>query len=222
MVPKKAGHPSAFPLIRKDGNPFTMARLILKSDGFNERVFDLKLGVNRIGRSPDTDLQIDHDTVSGVHCEVSVADGEMLVRDCASTNGTFFQGEPIKEVRLNAGQRFCVGAIEVLVESTDVAISIPVIEVSLPAPPVVRTDGSVLCQRHPEAQVTHRCSHCSEMLCDDCVKRLRRRGGKVLKLCSLCSHPVERIGEKKKKKKTLLGFLQKTVKMPFFQNRAKG
>src|SRR5881394_3704743 len=115
-----------------------MARLILKTNGFDERVLDLKLGVNRLGRSPETDFQIDHDTVSGVHCEVSVVNGEILVRDCTSTNGTFFQGEPIKEVRVAAGQSFSVGAVEVFVESTDVAISIPVFEVPCPAPPVVR------------------------------------------------------------------------------------
>jgi hypothetical protein len=197
-----------------------MARLILKSNGFNERVLDLKLGVNRLGRSPEADFQIEHETVSGVHCEVSVVDGEILVRDCVSTNGTFFRGKPIKEVRLGAGQSFSLGEVEVFIESTDVSISIPTFDVPLPGPPVVRTDGSMLCPRHGEAQVTHRCGHCLEVMCDNCVKRLQRRGGKVLKLCPLCSHPVERIGEKKKKKKTLFGFLQKTVKMPFFHTRA--
>jgi hypothetical protein len=58
-------------------------------------------------------------------------------------------------------------------------------------------------------------------MCDSCVKRLRRRGGKTLKLCPVCSHPVERIGEKKKQKKSILGFLQKTVKMPFFARTDK-
>jgi hypothetical protein len=196
-----------------------MARLIVKSNGFNERVLDLKLGVNRLGRSPETDFQIEHTTVSGVHCEVSVVDGEILVRDCSSTNGTFFRGEPIHEIRLSAGQSFSLGEVEVFVESTDVSISIPKFDVPVAPPPVVRTDGSMLCPRHPEVQVTHRCSHCLEIMCDGCVKGLRRRGGKTLKLCPVCSHPVERIGEKKKQKKSILGFLQKTVKMPFFHTR---
>src|SRR5215471_3074312 len=100
-----------------------MARLILKSNGFNERVLDLKLGVNRLGRGPEEDFQIEHETVSGVHCEVSVVDGEILVRDCVSTNGTFFRGEPIKEIRLAAGQSFSLGEVEVFIESTDVSIS---------------------------------------------------------------------------------------------------
>jgi hypothetical protein len=196
-----------------------MARLILKSNGFDGRVFDLKLGVNRLGRSPETDLQIEHETVSGVHCEVSVVDGQILVRDCQSTNGTFFRGQPIQEILVGAGQSFSVGEVEVFVENTDVSISIPKFEVPVPPQPVVRADGSTLCSRHPEAQVTHRCSHCTEIMCDSCVKRLRRRGGKTLKLCPVCGHPVEQIGEKKKQKKSIFGFLHKTVKMPFFHAR---
>jgi hypothetical protein len=45
---------------------------------------------------------------------------------------------------------------------------------------------------------------------------MRRRGGKYLELCPLCSHKVERISAKKKKK-SILGFLAKTVKLPFAQ-----
>jgi pSer/pThr/pTyr-binding forkhead associated (FHA) protein len=122
-----------------------MARLILKSDGFNDRVFDLKLGINRVGRSPDSDLFIDHVTVSGLHCEISIVDNELLIRDCHSTNGTFYQGTPINEIRLSAGQTFQVGEVEVLVESTEVAVSIPKFELPRPASSVAQTHGSMLC-----------------------------------------------------------------------------
>ena len=76
------------------------------------------------------------------------------------------------------------------------------------------------CARHKHARATHQCTHCQEILCDSCVHWLRRRGGKILKLCPLCSHLCERIGgEKKPKKKTLLGFLHKTIKLPFLRDR---
>jgi len=58
-------------------------------------------------------------------------------------------------------------------------------------------------------------------MCDACVHLLRRRGGKPLKLCPLCSHKCEPIGGQKKKKKSLLSFLQKTVKLPFLQSASK-
>ena len=191
-----------------------MARLVVKSDG-REQVVELKLGVNRLGRSPDADLQVIHSTISGFHCELELDRGELLVRDCESTNGTFFEGEPIREARLMAGQSFSVGDVEIFVESTDVNVAIPKIEVPvLRAPPVVLKNGELLCTRHPSATVTHRCTYCKEVMCDDCVTRMRRRGGKFLELCPLCSHKVVRIGEKKKKK-SILGFLAKTVKLPF-------
>jgi hypothetical protein len=192
-----------------------MARLLVKSDGFNNQIIDLKLGVNRVGRSSENDFQIEHPTVSSTHCELTIVGDELVVRDCDSTNGTFVAGDPIKEARLSAGQSFCVGDIELLVESTDVRVEIPPIEVYHKPPPVVRKDGGVLCQRHEDAPVTHQCLKCSELMCEDCVTKLRRRGGKALMLCPFCSGRVEAIGGGKKKKKSILGFLQQTVRLPF-------
>lgn len=191
-----------------------MARLVVKSEG-REQVIELKLGVNRLGRSPDADLQVVHSTISGFHCELELDRHELVLRDCESTNGTFVDGEPVREARLIAGQTFCAGDVEIFVESTDVNVAIPKIEVPvLKVPPVVLKNGALLCTRHPSATVTHRCTHCKEVMCEDCVTRMRRRGGKYLDLCSLCSHKVERISDKKKKK-SILGFLAKTVKLPF-------
>jgi hypothetical protein len=191
-----------------------MANLIIKADGL-ERVIELRLGVNRIGRSDLADFRIEHPTVSNVHCEVSIQDGDLVLRDCGSTNGTFVNGTLVTEARLQAGQSFSVGEVRVFIESTNVTVAIPKYDVPIPAPPIVRKDGSLECLRHEGAPVTHRCTHCREFMCDECVTQLRRRGGKALKLCPLCSHAVEMIGGEKKKKKGVLGFLQKTVKMPF-------
>src|SRR5207245_2029827 len=175
----------------------------------------LKLGVNRLGRSPGNDFQIEHATISATHCEILLGEGELIVRDCNSTNGTFFEGNPVQEIRLSAGQTFCMGEVEILVESTEVKIAIPQFDRPRPAPPIVLSDGSLICPRHPQAMVTHQCLHCREVLCDACVHRLRRRGGRLLKLCPLCSHQCEPIGGEKKRRNSLLSFLSKTVKLPF-------
>jgi len=193
-----------------------MARLVLKSENGSEQVLELKLGLNRLGRAPENDFQIEHPTVSAMHCEMLLSEGQLIVRDCDSTNGTFVDGELIKEATLSAGDSFSVGDVKILVETTEVTIAIPKFDIPRPAPPVVLTDGSLLCPRHPQARVTHQCDHCREVMCDQCVHYLRRRGGKVLKLCPLCSHKVEGLGGEKKKKKSLFGLLHKTVKLPFF------
>jgi hypothetical protein len=193
-----------------------MARLVIKSAGFDGRVIELNLGVNRFGRSPKNDVQIEHPTVSASHCEIVLANDGVVVRDFASTNGTFVGGQRIKEARLSAGQTLHLGDVELLVETTEVTIAIPSFEVSRPAPPVVLADGSLICPRHPEARATHKCTHCREVLCDACVHWLRRRGGKLMKLCPLCSHQCVPLGDEPRKKKSLIGRWRKTVKLPFF------
>jgi pSer/pThr/pTyr-binding forkhead associated (FHA) protein len=192
-----------------------MASLLITSQGFENQVIQLKLGITRVGRSPKNDFRIDHDTVSAAHCELVLSDGELVLRDCDSTNGSFVGDERIQEAQLQAGQTVRLGDIELLVETTEVVVAIPKFDRPLVAPPVVLTDGSLLCPRHPRVRATHQCTKCREILCDACVHRLRRRGGKILKLCPICSGSVEIIGGEKPKKKTLLDILNKTVKLPF-------
>src|SRR4051794_38150508 len=102
-----------------------MATLLITSAGFEGRVLKLKLGTNRLGRSPKNDFQIEHDSVSAVHCEIDVVSDALIVRDCRSTNGTFIDGEPVVSATLSAGRSLRLGEVEFIAESTDVAISIP-------------------------------------------------------------------------------------------------
>ncbi len=195
-----------------------MARLLLRSKGFDRQVLELNLGVNRLGRSPVNDFEIDHPTISATHCEIILNEKELRVHDCNSTNGTFVDGHPISDCALRPGQMLRLGDIELLVESIEFNIAIPRFEVPRPAPPVVLSDGALVCPRHPDARAIYQCANCHEVLCEDCVHRMRRRGGKILKLCPLCSHQCELIGGEKKKKKPLFAFLQRTIKLPFLRS----
>lgn len=195
-----------------------MAKLLIQSEGFYNQVVQLRLGLNRVGRSPANEIQIEHATISGQHCELILNAEGVVVRDCDSTNGTFINGQPVTSGRLQAGQVLRLGDVELLVETTEVTVAIPKFDLPQAAPPVVLADGGLMCNRHPRARATHQCTHCLEVLCDACVHRLKRRGGKVLKLCPLCSHKCEPLGGEKRKKKSLFGFLHKTVKLPFLHN----
>jgi len=192
-----------------------VARLIRKGENGDSEVFELNLGVNRFGRHPDNHFPVQHSTISSTHCEIVLSADGVLLRDCSSTNGTFVNDQPIQEAMLLPGQTIRLGDVEFFVESTDVKISIPTYELPKPAPPIVLEDGSILCKRHPQAMGTHRCTHCREILCDACVTRLRRKGGKTLKLCSLCHHAVELLGPEKKKKRSLMSLLNTTIRLPF-------
>jgi len=196
-----------------------MANLQIATDGFNHRVLHLRLGLNRLGRSPANDFQIEHDTISGSHCEIYLADGEVRVRDCESTNGTFVNGARIQEAVLQRGQSLALGDVELLVESVEVRIGIPKFQVARAAPPVVLNDGGMMCPRHPHTRVMYKCTHCLEVMCDGCVHRLKRRGGKVLLLCTVCSHAVERLGPAPKKKRSFLALFRESVKIPFARTR---
>ena len=184
-----------------------MARLSVKTEGLNAKLIELKLGANRIGRHPDNEFTIDHSTISSVHCEMVLKDSGVFLRDLESTNGTYVNGEKIREIQLAPGQIVRLGDVELIVESTDAKIAIPAFyNPDIVAPPVVRKDGSLECARHDGVAVTHQCTACKEFMCEACVHRLRRKGGKkMLSLCPICSGAVEPIGAQgKAKKKSLL------------------
>jgi hypothetical protein len=197
-----------------------VARLIVQSEVGETKVIDLKMGVNKFGRSQRNDFQLEHVTISAVHCEVILSNDGLRVRDCGSTNGTFVDGRQIVEETLTGGQTLRIGEVALLVESTDVTIAIPQFEVVHPAPPpVVLSDGSMTCPRHPDAQVAYQCTNCHEVMCGDCVHRLRRRGGKVFLLCPICSKNCVPIGGTEEKKKSIFERLQQTIKLPFMARK---
>jgi pSer/pThr/pTyr-binding forkhead associated (FHA) protein len=152
-----------------------MARLMIKTAGFNNQVINLNLGVNRIGRGPGNHFIIDHITISAKHCEIALDDSGVTVRDCGSTNGTYINDQPVMQAKLAEGQVLRLGDVDLQVESADVTIAIPRFEASHPEPP----------------------------------------GGRKKPV-----HKEESVGEDQKKK-TLLGFLPKTVKLPFL-HKGKG
>ena len=148
---------------------------------------------------------------------MSLTSDGVYLRDCHSTNGTFLNGEPVKEAWLRPGQDLRLGDVELFVESTDATIAIPAIQQATPPPPKVIQEGSELyCARHPDRKITFKCTHCAEVMCNACVHVMKRQGGQPLYLCRVCSHKCERIEViQEKKKKGFFGFLADTVKLKF-------
>jgi len=193
-----------------------MARLLIKTAGLENRILELRLGVSRVGRDRDCEFRIDHPTVSSLHCELALSADGVFIRDCDSTNGTFVNGSPVTEAWLVAGQEVRLGDVELLVENTGVNVAIPKFERERPKPPVVLPDGMVACSRHAQTPATYKCTNCLDVMCNECVQVMRRKGGLPLFLCRLCSHKAERIGaaRQSKKKMGFAGFLD-TVKLKF-------
>jgi pSer/pThr/pTyr-binding forkhead associated (FHA) protein len=73
-------------------------------------------GATVIGRTPDADIQIPVSDVSRRHCEISVKNTGVSVKDLKSSNGTFVNDEKITEKPLKAGDRLRVGPFTFVVQ----------------------------------------------------------------------------------------------------------
>jgi len=171
-----------------------MARLRINTQDSITHTIELRLGTNRVGRDPGADFTLTHPSVSLRHCEFILSHSGLFVRDCDSTNGTCVNNVMVRATRLETGHVLRLGDVELTVESTDIPISVPKIEPEKPAVNLSNSSGSPLCNRHPQAQASYRCTHCHEPFCTTCVHVLRLQGGQPFHLCPLCGHKCEVIG----------------------------
>jgi hypothetical protein len=178
---------------------------------------ELHTGVNRLGRREDNDFQIDDPTVSSVHAEVRVNGDSIIVRDLGSSNGTFINGEPVKEEALQMGESLMLGEVEMILEPTPVSVAIPQWEEPKETEvPTILADGSQACLNHPSVAAVQRCTKCERVFCNACIHHLRRAGGKFLDLCPVCSHRCEILpGAMKSRKRSIFSRLQETLKLSF-------
>ena len=90
------------------------ARIVLTFDG--ERVEERMLLPGRlvIGRTPDSDLQIDSKYVSRHHCQIVTARDGSTVEDLNSTNGVYVKSKRVRRHHLNDGDVISLGRHEIL------------------------------------------------------------------------------------------------------------
>lgn len=70
-----------------------------------------------VGRSPEAGLVLEEDSVSRKHARIYRSQGCVWVRDLGSRNGTSVNGHQVERYRLEVGDRVCVGASLMRVES---------------------------------------------------------------------------------------------------------
>ncbi len=194
-----------------------MRTFLLHIGGVQTQVIELKPGVNRLGRNPLNDFQIVDGTVSSYHCEIHASDTDVLVRDLGSTNGTFINGQPVKEAPLQAGQELRLGSVEMTLQIPPVHIALPSVTVEQAPGPSLLADGSEACLNHRDMRGVFRCAQCGRAFCRSCIHVLRRSGGKALVLCPSCSGHCEALptAEATKKKRSFLVRLADTLKLVF-------
>lgn len=94
-----------------------MARLVVLSEGYTGRAYELKVEKTTIGRLEDNAFSVPDASISSHHCEVILRGEEILVRDLGSTNGSFINGEQITEGVLKSGQILRLGNIDMRLET---------------------------------------------------------------------------------------------------------
>jgi pSer/pThr/pTyr-binding forkhead associated (FHA) protein len=65
--------------------------------------FQLELPLSVVGRELACDISLDSSRVSRRHCCLAFGNGEVLVRDLGSANGTWINGRRIEKGRLRPG-----------------------------------------------------------------------------------------------------------------------
>jgi pSer/pThr/pTyr-binding forkhead associated (FHA) protein len=65
-----------------------------------------------VGRKEDCDVNLDHKSVSKLHCVIVKTDGLLLVRDLGSTNGTRVNGQRIRRAALLPNDQLHIASVK--------------------------------------------------------------------------------------------------------------
>jgi predicted component of type VI protein secretion system len=80
--------------------------------GGDVKTTEIKLRLpSTIGRGKGTTIVLQHPLVSRQHCEIFETDGQLMVRDLGSLNGTFVNNQRVTEAPLPAGELLTVGTV---------------------------------------------------------------------------------------------------------------
>jgi hypothetical protein len=194
-------------------------RLLVNPDTPQAWEIPLAPGTTRIGRYEDNDQQVDHPSVSGVHCEIVVDDAGVLVRDLGSTNGTYVNQVPVREARLLPGQHLQLGSVDLRLEAAGGAVETsptapaairivapgavargparvapeePPLPPPLAAPAALPNAGEFFCKSHPKTAARFFCPKCGKYFCELCVTtRATASGqGKFCRTCAVALTPL--------------------------------
>ncbi|HLZ54059.1 MAG TPA: FHA domain-containing protein [Verrucomicrobiae bacterium] len=185
-----------------------MPKVIIHCGAEPAHEFQLKTGVNSVGRGDANDLQIHDPSVSTRHAEIIVDGSGVSIKDLGSTNGTFINQAPVTETALCAGQSLRLGSVELIFEedvpvaiataalvspmaASPVALPTAQVQTALPAaaPAVAPAPaGKTACKFHPRTAGEWLCRKCNGLFCSACVN-IKRTSEGASTLCRKCGTP---------------------------------
>ena len=117
-----------------------MSKLVLLSEEFAGRTYELNVEKTTVGRVEDNAFQIAEPSVSSHHAEIILRGNDVVIKDLNSTNGTFINGEKITESVLKPGQTLKFGQVEMRLDGKDGPIA-PTASPTKDAPKKVDASG---------------------------------------------------------------------------------
>lgn len=186
--------------------------LVSKSQSWS---FELQPGLNRLGRNPTNDCRVHDGSVSSFHCEVSVSETSLVVRDLQSTNGTFVNDLQITDSELRPGDVLRLGNFDLLLEAPPVTIAIPELSKEEPMVDTKLPDGTAACLHHPAVPAQFHCTKCEHNYCEVCVRHVGLSGSKGMYFCAACDGKCEPLAAapKKRPQASLLDRLTQTIRI---------
>lgn len=127
-----------------------------------------------IGRNPDAHLCLPDDRYfSRNHCLLEMNPPHSFLRDLNSTNGTFLNGQRVKDAYLKNGDRIQCGETILVVEVTTTNLSETTHGDLPPTRPILVMVECLNCGRREQAQASAADEHLT-FLCEDCRIELKR------------------------------------------------
>ncbi len=92
--------------------------MILRYLNAEGKQMELELGAKTLvlGRSLQADVCIPDDRISRYHCEIRLWDGEYVLKDLKSRNGTFLNDQRVEVATLHFGDTIRIGSTPIKVE----------------------------------------------------------------------------------------------------------
>lgn len=130
------------------------AKLLIDDVSVFESEFALGSFPITLGRGENADIQISDRWASRVNCEIDQVDGELVVRDLQSSNGTLVNGEHVSECRLERGDKITIGMSTFILEfdGPETKLSASPSTVQRSGKAVTEDPGATLIGRHPSDQ----------------------------------------------------------------------
>ena len=103
-----------------------MTQLIVNPGTESAWEIPLQPGVISLGRGPENTFPIEHPSVSSAHCQLTVTDSGVVIKDLGSINGTFINDAMVDEAPLTNGQTVRLGDVVLQFESDQIPRARPI------------------------------------------------------------------------------------------------